>query len=87
MSAGVVVIGLISAPGTATEVASNLADDLRTELSLRLPTVEWRVPTMVDVLADPPADDAVLVAAARLRLLEESWDLVVCLTDLPLRAH
>jgi hypothetical protein len=87
MSAGVVVIGLISAPGTAAEVASNLADDLRTELSLHLPTVDWRVPTMVDVLVDPPADDAVLVAAARLRLLEESWDLVVCLTDLPLRIH
>ena len=87
MSTGVVVIGLISAPGTATEVASALADDLREELSVRLPTVEWRVPTMVDVLVHPPADDAALVAAARERLLVEAWDLVVCLTDLPLRAH
>ncbi|MET0914965.1 MAG: hypothetical protein ABWY81_02055 [Jiangellaceae bacterium] len=87
MSAGEVVIGLISAPGTATEVASHLADDLRSELSVQLPTVQWRVSTVVDVLVNPPADDATLVAAARERLLDEAWDLVVCLTDLPLRAH
>jgi hypothetical protein len=87
MSAGVVVIGLVSAPGMATEVASNLAEDLRAELSARLPTVQWRVSTVVDVLVHPPADDAALVAAARHRLLVEGWDLVVCLTDLPLRAH
>ena len=87
MSAGEVVIGLISAPGTVTEVASNLADDLRAELSVQLPTVQWRVPAVVDVLVHPPADDAALVSAARERLLDETWDLVVCLTDLPLRAH
>lgn len=87
MSAGEVVIGLVSAPGTATEVASHLADDLRAELSVQLPTVQWRVSTVVDVLVNPPADDAALVAAARERLLDEAWDLVVCLTDLPLRAH
>ncbi|MET0993015.1 MAG: hypothetical protein ABWY20_02575, partial [Mycobacterium sp.] len=87
MSDGEAVIGLILAPGTATEVASNLADDLRAELSVQLPTVHWRVLTVVDVLVDPPADDAALVAAARDRLLEEAWDLAVCLTDLPLRVH
>lgn len=82
-----VVVGIISAPGTATEVASNLADDLHAELSLQLPTVRWRVPTVVDVLVHPPSDDATIVAAARERLLAEAWDLVVCLTDLPLRVH
>jgi hypothetical protein len=87
MSAGEVVIGLISAPGAATEVASNLADDLRAELSEQLPTVRWRVPTVVDLLVHPPADDAALVAAGRERLLTEAWDLVVCLTDLPLRVQ
>ncbi|MGH1562594.1 hypothetical protein [Mumia sp. DW29H23] len=87
MSAGEVVIGLVSAPGTAADVASNLADDLRAELGVQLPTVQWCVPTVVDVLVHPPADDAALVAAARERLLKEDWDLVVCLTDLPLRAH
>ena len=87
MSTDEVVIGLISSPGTAAESASNLAVDLRAELSLHLPTVQWRMPTVVDALVQPPVDDAVLVAAARDRLLKEDWDLVVCLTDLPLRAH
>jgi hypothetical protein len=87
MSTDHVVIGLVSAPGTATETASNLADDLRAELSAQLPAVQWRVPTVVDALVHPPADDAALVAAARDRLLKEDWDLVVCLTDLPLRAR
>jgi hypothetical protein len=87
MSAGEVVIGLISAPGTATEIGADLADDLPSELSVQLPTVEWRVSTVVDVLVRPPADDAALVAAARERLLDEAWDLVICLTDLPLRAR
>ena len=68
MSADDVAIGLISAPGTATEIASNLAGDLHAELSLHMPTVQWRVPTLVDPLVHPPADDAALVAAARERL-------------------
>ncbi|HMD11838.1 MAG TPA: hypothetical protein VKG90_05845, partial [Marmoricola sp.] len=42
---------------------------------------------MVDALVHPPSDDAALVAAARDRLLKGGWDLVVCLTDLPLKAH
>ena len=33
MSTGEVAIGLITAPGTATEIAPTLADDLHAELS------------------------------------------------------
>ena len=80
-------IGIISAPGAAAEHASVLADDLQAELSSHVPTVRWRVSTMVDALVQPPSDDAALVAASRDRLLRAGWDLVVCLTDLPLRAH
>jgi hypothetical protein len=87
MSTDEVAIGLISAPGTATDIASTLADDLHAELSLHVSTVRWRVRTVVDALVQPPADDAALVAAARERLLVEDWDLVICLTDLPLKAH
>ncbi|GAB7006589.1 hypothetical protein JCM18899A_40620 [Nocardioides sp. AN3] len=82
-----VAIGLVSAPGVATEIASLLADDLHAELSLHVPTVQWRVSTVVDALVSPPSDDAALVAAARHRLLKEGWDLVVCLTDLPLKVR
>jgi len=87
VSPDTLVIGIISAPGAAAGVASNLADDLRSELGAQLPTVRLQVSTVVDVLVQPPADDAALVAAGRERLLSESWDLIVCLTDLPLRAH
>jgi len=87
MSTDDVAIGLISAPGAATDIASNLAGDLHAELSLHLPNVQWRVPTVVDALVHPPADDAALVAAARERLLKEDWDLVICVTDLPLKIH
>lgn len=87
MSTDEVAIGIISAPGSATEIASMLTDDLHAELSFHLPTVQWRVSTVVDALVHPPSDDAALVAAARDRLLKEGWDLVVCLTDLPLKAH
>lgn len=87
MSVDEVVIGIVSAPGSATEIASILADDLHAELSLHLPTVRWRVSIVVDALVQPPSDDATLVAAARDRLLKEGWDLIVCLTDLPLKAH
>jgi hypothetical protein len=66
MSTGEVAIGLISAPGTATEIAATLADDLQAELTLHLPTVRWRVPRVVDALVHPPTDDAALVAAARI---------------------
>jgi hypothetical protein len=87
MSSDEVAIGLVSAPGTATQIASALADDLQSELSVLLSTVQWRVSTVMDALVHPPADDADLVAAARDRLLTEDWDLVVCLTDLPLKAQ
>jgi hypothetical protein len=87
MSADEVVIGLIAAPGTAGEIASNLADDLREELGVHLPAIQWRVPTVIDALVHPPTDDAAIVAAARDRLVKDDWDLAVCLTDLPLQVH
>ncbi|MEU6136663.1 hypothetical protein [Nocardioides sp. NPDC047086] len=87
MSADEVVIGIISAPGAATELSSVLADDLHAELSFHVPTVRWREAIVVDALVHPPSDDAALVDAARDRLLKEGWDLVVCVTDLPLQAH
>jgi hypothetical protein len=82
-----VTIGLVSAPSTATDIAATLADDLNAELSRHLPIVRWRLPRMVDALVHPPSDDAALVAAARDGLLKEDWDLVVCLTDSPLKAR
>ena len=80
-----VVLGLVSAPGAATDLASALAADLERELRERSPEIDWRIERRVDGLVQPPADDAEIVLAGRERMLAEGWDLVVCLTDLPLR--
>jgi hypothetical protein len=81
------VLGLIAAPGTASEVAAELARDLPSRLAARFPEVSWRVDVVADALVVPPAPDAEIIAAARELLLERGWDLAVCLTDLPLRAQ
>ncbi|MGY1604928.1 hypothetical protein [Geodermatophilus sp. SYSU D00815] len=78
------VVGLVAAPGSPADLATRLAGDLAAELSARHPEVRWRVPVVEDGLVRPPADDAEIVAAARDRLLAEDWDLVLCLTDLPI---
>jgi hypothetical protein len=48
--------------------------------------VHWRFRLVRDALVAPPAGDGEIVAAARRRLLDGNWDLVMVATDLPLRA-
>jgi hypothetical protein len=52
---------------------------------VRLPGVRWRVEFVSDRLVEPPTDLSALIAAVRRMLLERGWDLVVCVTDLPLQ--
>ena len=80
-----VVVGLVTAPGTPAELGRWLAGELQRELAVQHAEVSWEVRMVEDGLVRPPADDGELVAAARQRLLAEDWDLVVCLTDLPLQ--
>lgn len=80
-----VVLGLLAAPGAPAQLAGVLAEDLRAELTARLPGVRWRVEQVEEALVPPPADDAQIVAAARQVLLRCGWDLGLVLTDLPLR--
>ncbi|MGY5884765.1 hypothetical protein [Modestobacter lacusdianchii] len=81
-----VVVGLVAAPGAASDVAGWLTGELSRQLSAEHAEVRWEVRCVEDSLVQPPADDAEIVAAARARLLSEDWDLAVCLTDLPLEA-
>jgi hypothetical protein len=83
----VVRIGIIAAPGTASEVASVLALDLPERLARSVPGVAWEIEQIQDRLAEPPARDAEIVSAARQRLVEHGWNLAICLTDLPLTVH
>lgn len=64
-----------------------VADDVESELARARAGVEWRIAVEVDPLVDPPVDKLDVVDAARGRLIERDWDLVVVLTDLPLRTN
>lgn len=80
-----VVLGLVAAPGPPAKLAESLRAGLLDDLSDRSPGVRWRVELEEDPLVRPPADGSEIVAAARDVLLARGWDLVVFLTDLPLR--
>lgn len=80
-----VVLGLVAAPGAPTKLADSLRSELVDDLSGRSPGVRWRVEQEENPLVRPPADDSEIVSAARDLLLARGWDLVVFLTDLPLR--
>src|SRR6202050_2178055 len=79
------VIGLLAAPGPATELTESLVEEIAGRLAVRLPEVQWRVEFVSDRLVEPPTDLSALIAAGRRMLLERGWDLVVCVTDLPLQ--
>ena len=79
------MLGLVGAPGAAFSLARELADSwLNSELDERLPGARWCIEVMEDRLVQPPATDSEIVKAARRTLLDKGWDVVVCLTDLPL---
>ena len=82
-----VVVGVVAAPGAAAELAGWLTGELDRRLSAEHAEVRWDVRCVEDGLVRPPADDAEIVAAARVRLLREHWDLAICLTDLPLETE
>jgi hypothetical protein len=64
-----------------TKVAANLAEDLARSYG----AVGWQTELVVDRLVEPPASLTEIVDAARQKLLDAEWDLVVVVTDLPLR--
>jgi hypothetical protein len=62
-----------------------LVEEIVGRLAVRLPGVRWRVEFVSDRLVEPPTDLSALIAAGRRMLLDRGWDLVVCVTDLPLQ--
>jgi hypothetical protein len=83
-----IVLGLVGDPGAAFSLARELADaGLDSELDQRLPGARWCIEIVEGRLVQPPATDAEIVKAARRMLLDKGWDVVVCLTDLPLHVE
>jgi hypothetical protein len=79
-------VGVVNAPAISDELTTGLVDDIRGELEARFPDVRWAFQLLDDGLVEPPAEDSEIVGAARQLLLTRAWDLVVVLTDLPLRS-
>ena len=78
-------LGLVVTPALDAEDVEKLLGDLERVLAERYPGVNWKITAVRESLLSPPAELAELVDAARSRLLEENWDLVVHVTELPLR--
>jgi uncharacterized membrane protein len=79
-----IVLGLLLAGRWATEVASGLGEALEHQLAARHSSVGWTVKVRSEQLVPPPRDAAEAIDAARLRMLDERWNLCVLVTDLPL---
>jgi hypothetical protein len=83
-----IVLGIVGDPGAAFSLARELADtELHHELDQRLPGARWCIEVLEGRLVQPPATDAEIVKAARKTLLDKGWDVVICLTDLPLHVE
>lgn len=80
------VVGVIADPVAATtEVAQQLDRDLPGLLSEQLEDSSWRVDVHREQL--PPSDSrhTAMMDVAGDRMRQKAWDLVVCVTGLPLR--
>lgn len=79
-----VLLGLVAAPGLPEEVARRLARDLPERLGRRFPEVRWVVHVAVGDPVPAGARGMELVRDARRLLVDECWDLAICITDVPL---
>src|SRR6201990_1733535 len=78
-------LGLVVTPALDAEDVEKLVGDLERVLAERYPGVNWKITAVRESPLPPPAELAELVDAARSRLLDENWDLVVHVSKLPLR--
>jgi hypothetical protein len=79
------VVGLVASPGRAAELTETLITEVADRLTEQLPGVRWKVEFVIDRLVDPPTDLSEVISAGRRTLLDQRWDLMVCVTDLPLQ--
>lgn len=86
MRARSVVLGLIPAPEMPEKIAEEFSTELPEVLSQSVDgQVSWNVPVVCDPLTGSDPETARVIDAGHERMLEEGWDLAICITDLPLR--
>ena len=78
-------MGVLAGPGTPARLAPELAVVIRERLERLSDDLAVRVEVREDRVLARPLPTTELVEALRERLLAESWELVVGLTDVPLR--
>jgi hypothetical protein len=82
-----VTIGLWADPDTPAEIARELARPLPDLLARRVgEDVTWSVEVVVEPFAVTDRDEQRLLRVARERMEREGWDILICLTDLPLHS-
>lgn len=79
-----IVLGVIAGPGLQEKLTAYLLERLPAALRERFPEASWQVVIRTEQFAGPGADVDLAQLARRL-MLEEGWDLAVCLTARPLR--
>ena len=83
---GSVALGLIPAPEMPHRLAQELSTKLPQLLSRRVDErVSWEVSVICDPLTGSEPDAARVIDAGHERMVEEGWNLAICLTDLPIR--
>jgi hypothetical protein len=78
-------LGLVVTPVLDAPTVERLGEDLERELARRYPDVRWKITAVRDALVTAPATLPEVFDAARAQLLDRTWDLVVHVTELPLR--
>ena len=78
-------VGVIVSPSVKSVTRESVGADLGAELSQRYAQIDWNVVVVADRLEEPPVMPLDLMESARDRMLDEDWDLVLVLTDFPLK--
>jgi hypothetical protein len=79
-----VVVGLVAGVGLSRELAERISARLPSLLQQRFADHAWKVVVRTEPLAGAGGMGVDLLQLTRRRMLEEGWQLAVCLTDQPL---
>jgi hypothetical protein len=81
-----IALGILADPDLPAVIARNLVDELPEVFARHVSNdVNWRIATVTETRLDQAGSGVEIIDLARKWKLKEGWDLVICLTDLPLR--